>query len=194
MIWTVFQSSDLHISKSPNLLARKSFLFVNMYVIALHLIQSALITDSGLCLSRLLWERSALYWDLLLALSLRAAACRDCRGLLPLLRNAVCVLLVQPLGGLRVQPAGNCSTEVTVNKSPALTSVSCTCFQIRGLVSRSNASGFYSLPLIFQSETSDLVHPAQDPKICLQSLVSVIFCSSELLFWLFTKVICIIHC
>lgn len=128
------------------------------------------------------------------ALSLGAAACRDCRGLLPLLRNAVCVLLVQTLGGLRVQPAGNCSTEVTVNKSPALTSVSCNCFQIRGLVSRSNTSGFYSLPLIFQSETSDLVHPAQDPKICLQSLVSVIFCSSELLFWRFTKVICIIHC
>lgn len=164
-----------------------------MCVIASHLIQSPLINESGLCISRRLWERSPLYWDLFWALSLGAAVCRDWRGLLPLLRNVMCVLLVQALGGLTVQSAGNCSTEVTVNKSPALTLVSSICFQIRGLVSGSNIPGFHSLSLIFQSEKSDLVHPALTPKIYLQSLVSVILCSNELLFWLITKVICIIH-
>lgn len=89
----------------------------------------------------------------------------------------MCVLLVQPLGGLGVQSAGKCSTEVTVNKSPALTSVSSICFQIRGLVSGSNAPGFHSLLLIFQSENSNLVHPAQTPKIKHQNVASVILCS-----------------
>lgn len=118
-------------------------------------------TCMSLCSCTLLWERSPLYWDLCGALGLRAAVCRDCRGLLPLLRNVMCVLLVRPLGGLRVQPAGNRSREAPVNKSPALTSVSCICFQIRSLVSRSNTFGSYSLPFKCQSEKLNLVPPTQ---------------------------------
>lgn len=136
-------------------------------------------TCMSLCSCTLLWERSLLYWDLCGALGLRTAVCRDCRGLLPLLRNVMCVLLVPPLGGLRVQSAGNRSREAPVNKSPALTSVSCICFQIRSLVSRSNTSGSYSLP--FKLPEGKVgprpSHTALAPKICLQSLVSVVFCS-----------------
>lgn len=54
----------------------------------------------------------------------------------------MCVLLVWPLGVLGVEWAGNHSREVTVNKSLPLISVDSICFQIRGLVSRSNTSGF----------------------------------------------------
>lgn len=86
--------------------------------------------DSVLCGCRLPWKRSLVLSDLCEAL-LCAAACRDCRGLLPPLRNVMCVLLVRPLGGLRVQSVGNRFGEVSVNKTPALISVSCICFQIR---------------------------------------------------------------
>lgn len=72
---------------------------------------------TGVCCSVCCCGKGFLDWDLS---GLWAAACRDCRGLLPLLRNAVCVLLPRPLGGLTVQPAGNRLTGVTVNKTPRL--------------------------------------------------------------------------
>lgn len=150
----------------------------------------------GLCGSARLWERSPLYWDLCAALGLRAAVCRDCRGLLPLLRNVMCVMLVWPLGGLRVQLAGSRSREVTVNESPALTSVSCICFQIRGLVSRSSTPGFSSLPFKCQSEKLDLIHPMQScsPKQNPSSESGLCcFLPLELLFWHFKRVIYIIR-
>lgn len=78
-----------------------------MHVIASHLIWRVFTGDSVLCSCKLLLERSLLFWDLCGAVGLGAAACRDCRGLSPLLRNVMCVLLVRPLGGLRVGPAGN---------------------------------------------------------------------------------------
>lgn len=106
------------------------------------------------------------------ALGLGAAMCRDCRGLSPLLRNVMCVLLVRPLGRLRVQPTGNCTWEVTVNKSPALISVSCICFQIKGLVFRSNTSGFYSQPLKWKVKS----HPSHTSN---PVWVSVFFCSFQ---------------
>lgn len=142
-------------------------------------LQTCMSESWGLCGSTRLWERSPLHWDLCAALGLGAAVCRDFRGLLPLLRNAMCVMLVWPLGGLGVLSAGSRSRELTVNESPALTSVSCICFQIRGLVSRSSTPGFSSLPFKCQSEKLDPIHPTQSssPKIHLQNLVCVVCCS-----------------
>lgn len=187
-------SAPLKIPQTPQLGRKIILLFANTLAIASHIVRRAFDDDSVLCRCRLLWERSLLFRDLCGSLSLGAAASRDCRGLSLLLRNAMCVLLARPLDGLRVPPAGNRSREVTVNKSPPLISLGCICFQIRGLVCRSNTSGFCSLPLNCQSEESDLVRPAQQTpksvfKVCFLSFsapVADFFCH-------IIKVVYIIH-
>lgn len=75
-------------------------MFVNMGIVVSHLIRDCRLNDSGLRHGPL-WERSELLWDLLRALG--AAVCRDCRGLQPLFRNVMCVLLLQLLSWLKVR-------------------------------------------------------------------------------------------
>lgn len=69
------------------------------------------------------------------------------------------------------------------------------CFQIRGLVSRSNTSGFYSLPPSCQSEESDLVHPTQlDARSVFKVWFLLFSAPVAPVFWHLTKAARIIHC